>query len=68
VALPIWLDYMTIALKGIPILDREPPTDVVTIDGEYYLEQFQPGQGIASLGLDEEVTTPEPTRRNENVF
>jgi penicillin-binding protein 1A len=65
-ALPIWLDYMGSALKGIPIIDREPPQGVVTIDGEYYLEQFQPGQGLATLGLDE--AQPEATRHSENVF
>jgi penicillin-binding protein 1A len=66
-ALPIWLDYMASALKGLPILDREPPPGVVTIDGEYYLEQFQPGQGLASLGL-EEAPVPEQVKRGENVF
>jgi len=66
-ALPIWLDYMGSVLKGVPTVDREPPSNVVTVDGEYYLEQFQPGQGIASLGLDEALT-PEQARRNENVF
>jgi penicillin-binding protein 1A len=66
-ALPIWLDYMASALKGLPILDREAPPGVVTIDGEYYLEQFQPGQGLASLGL-EEAPVPEQVKRGENVF
>ena len=66
-ALPIWLDYMASALKGLPLIDREPPPGVVTIDGEYYLEQFQPGQGLASLGLDE-APVPEQVKRGENVF
>jgi penicillin-binding protein 1A len=66
-ALPIWLDYMSSALKGLPIVEREAPPDVVTIDGEYYLQQFQPGQGLASLGLDEEKP-PEQAKRSENVF
>jgi penicillin-binding protein 1A len=67
-ALPIWLDYMASALKGLPVLDREPPPGVVTIDGEYYLEQFQPGQGIASLGLDEPQPPPDQAKHDENVF
>jgi penicillin-binding protein 1A len=49
------------------VLDREPPPGVVTIDGEYYLEQFPPGQGIASLGLDE-TQPPEQAKHDENVF
>jgi penicillin-binding protein 1A len=66
-ALPIWLEYMGSALKGQAIVDREPPPGVVTIDGEYYLEQFQPGQGVASLGLDD-AQPPEQAKHSENVF
>jgi len=66
-ALPIWLEYMGSALKGQAIVDREPPPGVVTIDGEYYLEQFQPGQGVASLGLDD-AQPPEQPKHSENVF
>ena len=66
-ALPIWLDYMTSALKGLPLVQREPPPGVVSIDGEYYLEQFPPGQGLATLGLDQ-AQVPEATKRSENVF
>jgi penicillin-binding protein 1A len=65
-ALPIWLDYMASVLKGAPIAERDAPPGVVMVDGEYYLEQFQPGQGVPSLGLDEPPVT-EPTR-TEGVF
>lgn len=67
-ALPIWLDYMTSALKGLPVLDRDPPPGVVTIDGEYYLQQFQPGEGVASLGLDDTQPAAEQTKHDDNVF
>jgi penicillin-binding protein 1A len=72
-ALPIWLDYMASALKGLPVIERDPPPGVVSVDGEYYLEQFQPGQGVASLGLDE-APVPQPqqpaeqAKHDENVF
>ena len=66
-ALPIWLDYMASALKGLPLIERDPPVDVVTIDGEYYLQQFQPGEGVASLGLDE-AQPPEQAKQGDNVF
>jgi penicillin-binding protein 1A len=66
-ALPIWLDYMASVLKGLPTTDREPPADVVTIDGEYYLQQFQPGQGLASLGLEDDQPPAGPAK-HENVF
>ena len=52
-ALPIWIDYMAGALKGVPQVTREMPPGVVQLNGEVYLEEFQPGQGVASLGLDD---------------
>ena len=66
-ALPIWLDYMNSALKGLPMTERQAPADVVTIDGEYYLDQYQPGQGVATLGL-EDVQPPEQAKHGDNVF
>jgi penicillin-binding protein 1A len=51
--LPIWIDYMAGALKGVPEVAREMPPGVVQLNGEPYLEEFQPGQGVASIGLDE---------------
>ena len=52
-ALPIWIDYMKGALQGVPEVERDMPQGVVEINGEDYLEEFQPGQGVASLGIDE---------------
>jgi penicillin-binding protein 1A len=56
-ALPIWIDYMSATLKGVPETTREMPPGVVEINNEVYLEEYQPGQGVASLGIDE--TLPE---------
>ena len=53
-ALPIWINYMATALRGIPEQAQNPPPGVVQIDGEYYYGETRPGQGIASLGVAEE--------------
>ncbi len=54
VALPIWIDYMATALKGVPEEPKAVPDGVVRIDGQYYLSETRPGQGIASLGVADE--------------
>ncbi len=59
-ALPIWIDYMAGALKGVPQTTRDMPPGVVELNGEYYLEEFQPGQGVASLGIDDHPAGEEP--------
>jgi penicillin-binding protein 1A len=53
-ALPIWVNYMGVALKGVPERKLEPPPGVVQIDGDWYFAETRPGQGIASLGVAED--------------
>ncbi|TSD53898.1 penicillin-binding protein 1A [Variovorax sp. KBS0712] len=51
-SLPIWIGYMQSALRGVPVtLPAEPP-GVVSIDGEWYFDDFTPGHNVASLGLE----------------
>ena len=52
-ALPIWVDYMGVALKGVPQFDMPVPAGIVYIDNEPYYDNFTPGNGfVASLGVD----------------
>ncbi len=53
-ALPIWINYMVTALRGVPEQTRQAPAGVVQLDGEYYYSETRPGQGIASLGIAED--------------
>jgi len=64
-ALPIWISYMGSVLKNAPDVLRDPPPGVVTIGGEYYLEEYPPGQGVASLGLDDALPAEEQKKRDE---
>jgi penicillin-binding protein 1A len=53
-ALPIWVSYMAVALKGMPESQTEPPAGVVKVGDDWYLAETRPGQGIASLGVAED--------------
>ena len=53
-ALPIWIDYMATALKGVPEVPVPPPPGVVRLGGEYYYAETGPGQGVVSLGVAED--------------
>ena len=52
-ALPIWIGYMNKALSGVPNIQRPVPEGVVSLGGEFYYTENQPGQGITSLGGSE---------------
>jgi penicillin-binding protein 1A len=51
-SLPVWTGYMAAALQGVPVLPLAVPDGVVNVDGEWYFDDYAPGRGIASLGVD----------------
>jgi penicillin-binding protein 1A len=53
-ALPIWINYMGVALKGVPDRPAVVPSGVVQVGGDWFLAETRPGQGIASLGVAED--------------
>ena len=53
-ALPVWMDYMREALKGVPEYQMPMPSDVVTVGSELYFDSFLPGQGfVSAVGIGE---------------
>jgi len=64
-ALPIWINYMSVALKGVPESPSIAPKGVESINGDWYFSDTRPGQGIASLGVvtEEGLGQGEPGER-----
>jgi penicillin-binding protein 1A len=63
-ALPIWVDYMRYALKGVPIQEPPAPEGVVNIGGEWYYEEYTHGTGVTSVGLEDKLpATPTEEER-----
>ena len=54
---------MSKALSGVPEVTRTAPAGVVQLGGEYYYVEHQPGQGVASVGLEDGLPVEEQTRR-----
>ena len=57
-SLPIWISYMSEALKGVPVAEIEPPAGVIHVGNEWYFEEYGPGRGVRGLGLNDAVTGP----------
>ena len=49
VSLPIWIDFMQTALKGVPVTTLTPPTGVTQVDGDWYYNENARGGGISHL-------------------
>jgi penicillin-binding protein 1A len=54
VALPIWIDYMKVAMQSRPAQERPVPTGLTQIDGEWLFEEFTGDAARRSLDMEEE--------------
>lgn len=52
VALPIWIDYMRVALHGKPLNAMAPPPGVSYVAGDWLYDTFKETGGVTSLDLD----------------
>ncbi|VWX58086.1 Penicillin-insensitive transglycosylase / Penicillin-sensitive transpeptidase [Burkholderiales bacterium 8X] len=56
-SLPIWISFMETAIKGVPVAETPAPAGIVNVGGEWYYDDYAPGRGVASLGVE---ATPAP--------
>jgi penicillin-binding protein 1A len=64
-ALPVWIEYMTHALKGVPVATLEPPAGVVNLGGEWFYEEYSRGAGVASVGMEDYIAPPRGPTEDE---
>jgi penicillin-binding protein 1A len=49
-SLPVWINFMETALKGVPIMEPTVPQGVVNVGGEWYYEEYARSGGVTSIG------------------
>jgi penicillin-binding protein 1A len=59
-SLPIWLDFMKVALSQEPVVSYPVPPGVIQMGGEWYFEEFGPSTSIRSLGMNTPNSTGAP--------
>jgi penicillin-binding protein 1A len=52
-ALPVWIEYMTTALKGVPVTPASAPEGVTQVGTDWVFNEYASGGGIGSVGLEE---------------
>ncbi|MCW5634518.1 MAG: penicillin-binding protein 1A [Rubrivivax sp.] len=60
-ALPVWIEYMQYALRGVPQATLTPPPGVAGEGGYWMFEEFTGGRGVISLGLDDPLPPKVPS-------
>lgn len=64
-SLPVWIEVMQSALKGVPVAELQPPEGVVNVGGSWVYDEFAGGAGVGSLGLEDKVPVA-PTNEERN--
>ena len=57
-ALPAWIDYMAVALNGVPVQEVQPPEGVVRAGDDWRYSEWAEGGFIESLGVDGQSISP----------
>jgi len=58
-SLPIWINFMEYALKGVPVTEYQPPEGVTNLNGEWYYSEYAPGAGAGKAGLQDSAANAE---------
>jgi penicillin-binding protein 1A len=68
-SLPVWIDYMSRALKNVAVQEPSPPEGVVNVGNEWYFEEFGPGHGVGAVGTSDrgsrDDAQPQPPTEDE---
>jgi penicillin-binding protein 1A len=62
-ALPVWIELMQHALKGVPVQEIAPPEGVLQSGPYWMFDEYAHGAGISSVGLED--TVPQPATATE---
>jgi penicillin-binding protein 1A len=63
-SLPVWIDFMQHALKGVPVQEAGPPPEgLAQVGNEWIYDEYASGRGVASVGLEDKL--PQPPTEDE---
>jgi len=55
-SLPVWINFMERALKGVPVMEATVPPGVVNVGGEWFYEEYSRNAGVANVGVENRPT------------
>ncbi|MBL8326437.1 MAG: penicillin-binding protein 1A [Rubrivivax sp.] len=61
IALPVWVEYMQHALRGVPQATLTPPPGVAGEGGYWMFEEYTGGRGVTALGLEDALPPKAPS-------
>jgi penicillin-binding protein 1A len=67
-SLPIWISFMSEALRDTPVMELPVPAGVVNVAGEWYYDNYAPGSGMARIGGGEGEAAPAESDEKRSIL
>ena len=67
-SLPIWISFMSEALRDTPVMELPAPAGVVNVAGEWYYDNYAPGSGMARIGGGEGEAAPAESDEKRSIL
>jgi penicillin-binding protein 1A len=67
-SLPVWINFMETALKGVPTMEPTAPEGVVNVGGEWYYEEYARNSGVGSLGVTPTAPAGPPVPEDKSLM
>ena len=67
-SLPVWIEFMQQALRGVPVQELTPPAGVVQSGPYWIYNEYAGGGGISSLGLEDTVPRAPSSEERSSIL
>ncbi len=67
-ALPVWIEFMQHALKGLPVQEVAPPEGVVRSGPYWTFNEYSEGRGISSVGLEDKLPQAPSSEERSSIL
>ncbi len=67
-SLPVWIEFMQHALRGVPVQELVPPEGVVQSGPYWMYDEYAHGEGISSMGLEDTIPQPPTTEERSSIL
>ena len=67
-ALPVWIEYMSHALRSLPVTTPEVPEGLVQQGSDWVFDEFAAGRGIRSVGLEDKMPEPPSDTERKSIL
>jgi penicillin-binding protein 1A len=67
-SLPVWIEFMQHALRGVPVVELQPPEGVLRQGGLWSYDEFIGAAGVVGLGLDDKIPEPPSAEERSSIL